>query len=110
MLPRTVRGKASHRHLFIRLRTKFIDLIINSQDAKNRPEKRTASQGTPEPGFLPIYSSPDLKRLRKASDRKELETILDFLDLLYQPLRDLSGIQSQPGPSINGITQSASNS
>jgi hypothetical protein len=57
-----------------------------------------------------MRSSPNSKRPRKAGENQELETILDFLDLPYQLLRDLPGIQSQLGPSITGITQSASDS
>ncbi len=67
---------------------------MDPQDAKNRPEKRPASRReTLEPGILPIRSSPDSNRSWKASDSEGLGTILDFLNLPYQQLRDLPGIQ-----------------
>lgn len=68
-------------------------------DAGNKAEKRPASRDS---GPLAIRSSPQAKRTRKSD--QGIETVLDFLNLPYQPLLEIPS--NQPG--LSSITRSAS--
>ena len=71
-------------------------------DTSNKAGKRPASRGS---GSLAIHTA-QLKRARK-SNEEEIQTVLDFLRLPYQPLLETPASEYQVGSS--SITRSASN-
>jgi hypothetical protein len=91
----------------------------SKKNASARREKRRPSPSYSKSGALSIRTSPDSKPPRKAGiDNSSSgnttstvpQTILDYLDFLYQPLQPSPGTQFESRRSIGTFTKSASNS